>query len=96
MTDDDSIGVREAAQIAGVHGNTIRNWAKAGILESTQTSGRRGYRKFSRSQVELVAATHPEPVPTDRIEAYWQGYRAGYHDALKAARGALADLPSEP
>jgi predicted site-specific integrase-resolvase len=88
MTDDDTIGVREAARIAGVHENTIRNWAKTGVLESTQLRPK-GFRRFSRSQVELVASTRPEPVPTDRTEAFALGYRLGYRDALQDVKMAV-------
>ena len=90
---DEAIGVREAARIVGVHENTIRNWAQSGIIESTQIGGVKGYRRFSRLQVERLAQTLPEPPPADRTEAYQRGYADGWREATKAAQRVVAALP---
>lgn len=91
----DEIGVREAAHIVGVHENTIRNWVKAGVLESARQTPA-GYQKFSRTQVERLKLTLPEPPPADRTEAYKRGYDAGWRDAARAARTAIRGLPLSP
>jgi helix-turn-helix protein len=96
MTSSDVIGVREAARIVGVHENTIRNWAKAGLLDSAAmpTNGERRFRRFSRIQVERLAQLElPKPPPADHVEAYRHGYEAGWRDAVKAAREAISRVP---
>lgn len=51
----DLIGVRAAAQLLGVHENTVRNWTSAGIIETAQITVA-GYRKYSRADVEVLRA----------------------------------------
>jgi excisionase family DNA binding protein len=48
------IGVREAADLVGVHENTIRNWVKAGILcPVVKTPG--GHSRFNPEDVATLA-----------------------------------------
>lgn len=47
--EDDLIGVREAAHRLSVHENTVRNWAKAGILASDHLPS--GWHRFRAGDV---------------------------------------------
>lgn len=42
------ITIRQAAELLGVHPNTIRNWIKAGILKRYQVN--RGYRVLLKTE----------------------------------------------
>ncbi len=48
---DDLIGVREAALRLGVHENTVRNWAQAGILATAAWTAS-GFRRYAPADVE--------------------------------------------
>lgn len=98
---DETIGVREAARIAGVHENTIRNWAKAGILDSALVLANeqrpRRYRRFSRDAVEQLAQMKmPTSPPADHVEAFRRGYEMGWRDGVMAARRAISEVPINP
>ncbi|HEY6729621.1 MAG TPA: helix-turn-helix domain-containing protein [Solirubrobacterales bacterium] len=57
MTDKDSpeiLNVRETARRLGVHENTIRNWAKTGVLQSAKIPGSRVLR-FNAADVDRLA-----------------------------------------
>jgi excisionase family DNA binding protein len=56
VSDDEWIGVRETARRLGVHENTVRNWAHAGVLTSRQTQGTRGWTRLLASDVDRLAA----------------------------------------
>jgi excisionase family DNA binding protein len=43
----------EAAEILGVHSNTVRNWAALGILSMTRTPTNQ--RRLDRTEVEALA-----------------------------------------
>lgn len=47
------VNVRQAAEILGVHENTVRNWAKSGRLPGIALPGS-GFHRFRRSEVETV------------------------------------------
>ncbi len=49
--EDGLIGVREAAMRLNVHDNTVRNWAKAGILPTASETAA-GFRRFCPADVE--------------------------------------------
>jgi excisionase family DNA binding protein len=55
MTEQQHIGVREAAQRLGVHENTVRNWAGSGLLESVRLPGS-GFRRFREDDVAQLGA----------------------------------------
>lgn len=66
---DDTMPVREAARLIGVHENTIRNWCNAGLLRFRTLPGS-GYRRVLRRDVLDAAArwaardTPPPDPPT--------------------------------
>src|SRR6266511_13482 len=47
------LGVREAARRLGVHENTVRNWVRAGILQSARIPGSR-FHRFDARDVERL------------------------------------------
>ena len=50
------LNVRQTAQELGVHENTVRNWAKQGILVPEMQLRPEGWLRFSESEVMRVAA----------------------------------------
>src|SRR4051794_2008473 len=62
MPSTGQIGVRQAAQILGVHPNTVRNWAHDGKLRSSKLPDS-GYLRFRRSDVEALSQ-EPRSVTT--------------------------------
>jgi helix-turn-helix protein len=53
MAASELIGVRAAAELLGVHENTVRNWQASGFLHAA-TWTVSGYRKFTRAEIERV------------------------------------------
>lgn len=49
--DDDLIGVREAGLRLGVHENTVRNWARSGVLATAAWTAS-GFRRYDPADVE--------------------------------------------
>lgn len=49
----DILSVRETAKLLGVHENTVRNWAKTGVLPDARVPGTKFFR-FRRSDVERL------------------------------------------
>jgi hypothetical protein len=64
------IGCRKAAELAGVHENTIRNWANHGLVAYIRLPS--GVRRYShRDIMALMAKTvHPAAPQTDPHKAY--------------------------
>ncbi len=52
--------VRGAAAVLGVHENTVRHWEQRGLLRAVRLPGS-GFRRFSRDQVFLLAASMKSP-----------------------------------
>ena len=48
------LNVRETAQRLGVHENTVRNWVRAGILQSARIPGSQ-FHRFDARDVERLA-----------------------------------------
>lgn len=59
----DWVGLREAADILGVHPATVRNWADRGDLPSRRTPG--GHRRFRRTDLEEWSQTRHTPPPAE-------------------------------
>ena len=57
------IGVREAARRLGVHENTVRNWAKRGVLVAARQAGSRTLR-LEAAEVERLRESRSGPVPS--------------------------------
>lgn len=57
------IGVREAARRLGVHENTVRNWAKRGVLVAARQAGSRTLR-LDAAEVERLRESRSGPVPS--------------------------------
>lgn len=79
----DRITMTEAADLAGVHRNTIRNWAKSGKLTSAVLEDEDGVKvwRIDRDEVEQVAGDKPAPKPV-----------ADAPDVLSVMERALAPL----
>jgi hypothetical protein len=60
---EDLISRREAATLAGVHINSIRNWERAGVLEVHKTAG--GKVMVPKTQVEAIAIERHDRAATD-------------------------------
>ena len=50
----DRLTVAAAARIVGVHPQTLRDWEKSGLIESTRTPG--GHRRYLRKDIEALAS----------------------------------------
>src|ERR1035437_5435824 len=60
-TDESLLNVRETARRLSVHENTIRNWARDGILPSARVPGSR-FHRFRLEDVERLARERGEAV----------------------------------
>lgn len=47
------LNVRQAANLLGVHENTVRNWNERGLLRGFKLPGS-GYRRFPREEIERM------------------------------------------
>lgn len=100
------LNVRETARRFGVHENTIRNWARGGILESAQVPGSR-YLRFDARDVERLVRSRGEaiaPVGEERrtigpelVDAtqldQWAGTEDAPHRFPELMRRLLASTP---
>lgn len=68
------IGISEAAELLGVHQETLRNWEEDGSLPAVKTPG--GHRRYRRDKIEAMVAgkqpmtqavKHDEQSPTDAV-----------------------------
>ncbi len=57
------IGPREAADVLGVHENTIRNWEAKGILQAVRLP-HSGYRRFDVEDIERMRREMFEKFPS--------------------------------
>jgi excisionase family DNA binding protein len=53
MTPTETLNVRQAADLLGVHENTVRNWFDHGILRGFKLPGS-GFRRFPREEIERM------------------------------------------
>src|SRR3954454_6420113 len=60
---DELLNVRETARRLGVHENTVRNWARDGILPSARIPGSR-FHRFDARDVERLRQQRGASVPT--------------------------------
>lgn len=51
--ESERLTVAASARIVGIHPQTLRDWEKAGLIESTRTPG--GHRRYLREDVEALA-----------------------------------------
>lgn len=58
---EELLNVRETAALLGVHENTVRNWARAGLLRSARVPGAR-FHRFYRADVERLGMERGAPV----------------------------------
>ena len=64
---DSLLNVKETAQQLGVHENTVRNWAREGVLPNARVPGSR-FLRFRQRDVELLIAQRGAPVPSLQID----------------------------
>ena len=57
MPADPLLTVAKAAEVLGVHGDTLRDWDNAGVLPSIRTPG--GHRRFRLSDLEALKGNFP-------------------------------------
>ena len=57
------LGVRETARRLGVHENTVRNWARDGILPTAKLPGSR-FHRFDERDVERLHQQRGKPIPS--------------------------------
>jgi len=87
MPDDhELIGLKEAADILGVHVNTVRNWGAQGRLEETRV-GPRGDRRYLRAEVEQLR---------EKLEADRLGRTARLLPSTLSAIGAIGKIAFPP
>ena len=55
------LGVREAAELLGVHANTLRRWSSRGLLKSYRV-GPRGDRRFRQEDLDAFLDSLAQPV----------------------------------
>ena len=67
VDDEEFLGVREAARRLGVHENTVRNWARTGVLAESQLPGSR-FRRFRASEVARLVAQRGQTAPSLQTE----------------------------
>lgn len=92
--DDDLIGRRDAAELAGVHYNTIRLWENAGLLEPSKvTVGRRTEVRYRRDELEAVAEAQRDkrgaPTTSTSLELHPDALWGMVQDAGDKATHAL-------
>jgi excisionase family DNA binding protein len=90
--DQERYKVGKAAEIIGVHRNTIRGWIQRGLLRAKQvdSGGRRDY-VIPASEVRRAArayhvSTEADPLSDQQVEEY--------QTALERARGAETPAPA--
>ncbi|MGD0167879.1 MAG: helix-turn-helix domain-containing protein [Gaiellaceae bacterium] len=66
-SDQEFLGVRETAKRLGVHENTVRNWARDGILPTARIPGSR-FHRFAASDVERLRRQRGEVVSSVESE----------------------------
>ncbi len=80
------IGIQGAADILGVHANTVRNWISEGKLRSARPIvGGSGFRRLQRREVEMLASARRDKLLTcarcnrltTRIEADQRVFNTG-------------------
>ncbi len=52
MLTDFILNTKQAAQILGVHTNTVKRWSREGRIQSSLTLG--GHHRFSQSEISLI------------------------------------------
>ncbi len=62
------ISTAEAAQRAGVAGDTIRSWIARGVLEGTRPPGTKGWRIRPADLQAVLAGGESTPLPPVRLE----------------------------
>ena len=97
MSDDVTkyLGVRETAKRLGVHENTVRNWAKDGILPSAKLPGSR-FHRFDARDVERLRQQRGEPVSSvgdDRLKIGPELVDASQLSAWATTRDAQSTFP---
>lgn len=63
----DLLNVRETARRLGVHENTVRNWARSGVLSDSRVPGSR-FHRFRPEDVERLLAQRGAAVPSLQME----------------------------
>ena len=90
---DSLLSVRAAADLLGVHVDTVRRWTSDGRLPETRTPG--GHRRIARSDVEaLLTGTGGAPTTASLPDAGAPADQAWARHALVHARYELESQPS--
>src|SRR2546429_7415808 len=83
---DELMGVRETAEVLGVHPNTVRNWGAAGKLRELRT-GARSDRRYYRTDVDgikakLLTQQEKRSSPIADLESVGTIYGSGFADLV--------------
>ena len=79
------LGLKEVAEILGVHPSTVRNWADQGVLPVHRTQG--GHRRFQRDELNLWVQSQRMNIPEEA--------NGLFQNALKFARVQISEAHLE-
>lgn len=79
--------VRQAAQVLGVHENTIRNWIKEDLIEAFTSPGGGFKRPYADSIMEMVSEGN-----VDALRKIMVGKADRLEEQAAALRRAIAEL----
>lgn len=80
------VGVREAAELLGVHSNTVRRWSSRGLLKAYRV-GPRGDRRFRQEDLDAFLDSLGQPRANGRSER-----RVLIVDDVRTTRQRLSDI----
>ena len=80
-----------AAELAGVHPQTLRNYERGGLLDPTRTAG--GSRRFSERDLELEAEIHEL---REEMIRRLEEHRRAIEDVRRSHRREIVPLNQSP
>ena len=94
------ITTQQAADMLGVHGNTVRNWATKGVLRDWRVPGT-AFHRFARIEIEALNASRQSEEAGEILERLGRtvpeqlDFQAGYQAGLKELSNHLRGLVIE-
>ncbi|MFQ6099706.1 MAG: MerR family DNA-binding transcriptional regulator [Anaerolineae bacterium] len=70
VTKSSTVTMKKAAQVLGIHQETIRNWEKRGLIRLVRLPGS-GYRRVPRAEIERLLSQMAAP-----SDPFWDGQTA--------------------
>ena len=72
----ETLNVKDAAELLGVHVNTVRNWAREGVLTDVRVPGA-AFLRLDRGEIERMVANRNQPyqprTPQEETDMWWAG-----------------------